>query len=334
MKKVSIVTPVYNVEQYISECVQSVLNQTYSYIEFILVDDCGHDNSIQIAKDLLEKNKRKGFIYHIISHIKNKGVAAARNSAMKVASGDYIFCLDSDDRLEPNCIELLLIRAEETSADIVMCNHKSDDCILGRGNHIIPPYDILTNNEACIHGFAELWFNVAPWCKLIRKDFLISNNLYFREGIINEDAPWTFQLCLHANKIAFLKDKLYFYRYNKNSIMTASRKMQIQKSNIVGLQMYYDEIEKRPHLWENKDIYMIFMRQVIIYYTLTYRDFNYTYYLSKIKWLKSLKYESSFFNCKEIPATYKIWNKMFDLPYWLAGFVTYLLIFFQHTIKD
>ena len=106
--KISIVTPVYEVEQYISECTQSVIDQSYDNIEFILVDDCSGDNSINIAEELLVSSVKSGLVYKIMRHEHNRGVSAARNTALHVASGDYIFCLDSDDKLTPQCVAALV----------------------------------------------------------------------------------------------------------------------------------------------------------------------------------------------------------------------------------
>lgn len=114
MKKVSIITPVYKVEQYIAECVQSVIDQDYDNIEFILVDDCGGDDSINIAEKLLIESTRSGLSYKILRHEGNCGVSAARNTAMLAATGDYIFCLDSDDKLMEQCITVLLAKAVST----------------------------------------------------------------------------------------------------------------------------------------------------------------------------------------------------------------------------
>lgn len=329
MKTVSIVTPVYKVEKYIADCMKSVINQTYPSIELVLVDDCGGDRSIEIAKEIIDKTHKDGLNFKLIHHEFNQGVAAARSHAMQAATGDYIFCLDSDDLLKPECIEHLVNRMEETDADFVVCGHYADEGNAGFGGHLCAPVDMVEDNEACIHALAECWFNVAPWCKLLKRSFIEKYQLYFRDGIINEDAPWTFQLCLNANKIAFLNEDLYYYRYNGISIMTDSKKKVINDSNIVALKIFYDEILKRPKLWENKDIYLIFMRQIVIYYTMTVQQFGFKFYIKKIKMLKSLKYESSLFNSANVPSSYKIWNKAYKMPSFMAGVLTYILIRLQ-----
>lgn len=265
MKKVSIVTPVYKVEKYIGDCIQSVVNQTYPSIELVLVDDCGDDKSIDIVNDFISKTHKEGLEFKLIHHDHNQGLSVARNHGIEVAKGDYVLFLDSDDMLEPKCIDHLVKRMEETDADFVVCDHYSDKENEGVGGKLSASIDLVEGKEECIQSFAKIWFNLAAWCKLLKRDFIEKYNLYFREGIINEDAPWIFQLCLNANKIAFLHEKLYYYRYNTNSIMTDSKKKLINDSNKIALQIFYDEIMRRKDLWENKDVYLIFMRQIITY---------------------------------------------------------------------
>ena len=330
MKKVSIVTPVYCVEKYIAGCMQSVIDQTYSNIEFVLVDDCGNDHSIEIVEKVISNTHKEGLSFNLIRHSKNQGVAAARSHAMQAATGEYIFCLDSDDKLESECIEHLVKRMEETDADFVVCRHYSDQENASLGGDLCAPVDMLHTNEECLHAFAKLWFNVAPWCKLLKRSFIEKYNLYFREGIVNEDAPWIFQLCLNATKIAFLDEQLYYYRYNSGSIMSSAKKKIVNDSNAIALQIFYDEIIARPNIWENKDLYMIYMRQIILYYTMSARQFGFFYYMGKIKWLKSHGYASAWFKSKNIPASYRIWNQAFRLPGWIAGILTYMLIKVQN----
>ena len=173
---------------------------------------------------------------------------------------------------------------------------------------------------------STLWFPVTAWSKFLKKSFIENNQLEFKEGIINEDAPWTFQVCLAANSIAFLNEKLYYYRYNPNSIMSDSKKRLVNESNMIALQIFHDEIVKRPDLWENKDIYILFMRQIVIYFTMSAKQFGFRFYMKKIKLLSSFYYESSWFKRSDIPVSYKIWNHAFCMPRIQTWVMTYLLI--------
>lgn len=325
--KVSIIIPVYNVESYIKSCIGSVLNQTYNNIEVIIVDDKCKDNSISIARTILENQNRISF--KILDHKINKGVSAARNTGLLEATGDYIFFLDSDDLLMSACIEKLVDKANETNAEIIMCLHHSDENN-NYGGKLHSSNEVLTNNAECIKSFAMSRFNVAPWCKLIKKDFLLNNGIFFKEGIINEDAPWSFQLCLNAQRIAFLQEDLYYYRYNSNSIMSNSKKKYIIQSNEIALCIFFNEIMKRPEIWTNVDIYTIFMRQIIIFYTLVYKLCDIKSFFKKIKFLKTYKYNSPYFNSNDqIPLYYRLWNKAYHLPIMLASIYCYIIILLQ-----
>ena len=110
--KVSIIIPIYNVSQYIKRCIDSVISQTYQNIECILVDDYSPDNSIHLAEEII--NSYKGAIdFRIIHHTQNEGLSSARNSGTNVATGDYLYYLDSDDEITPGCIEKLLALVEK-----------------------------------------------------------------------------------------------------------------------------------------------------------------------------------------------------------------------------
>ena len=106
--KVSIIIPIYKVEQFIEDCLRSVYNQSYKNLEIILVDDCTPDDSMLIARNFVSKKELpKGMEIKFLSHKKNRGLSAARNTGIDAATGDYIYFLDSDDELSPDCISLL-----------------------------------------------------------------------------------------------------------------------------------------------------------------------------------------------------------------------------------
>lgn len=333
--KISIVTPVYKAEQYISECTQSVIDQSYDNIEFILVDDCGGDNSIDIAEKLLVGCMKSGLIFKILRHEYNYGVSAARNTALHVASGDYIFCLDSDDKLTPQCVATLVGKAVSTDADMVVCSHISEGKAQTRGGFLNAPVDMVNTNEDCIRAFAQSWFNVAPWCKLIKRSFIEQHQLYFKEGIINEDAPWTFQLCLNAQSVAFVKEDLYVYRDSTNSIMSKKQVEHINQSNVIALQIFRREIEMRDYLWKNINIYNIMMRQIVIYYTMTNEQYGYKGLKKYISLLDNLQFDCPYFSCYTslVAKYYRLWNLAFLLPDCIKAVYLWIIIRLQQNLK-
>ena len=331
---VSIVTPVYKVKDYIANCVQSVINQTYEKLEFILVDDCGGDNSIDIAESILKTASHPGFSYHIIRLEHNSGVSVARNTAMKAATGDYIFCLDSDDKLLPECISHLVEKAELTNADITLCDYTSGGNAQNRGGKLTAPVKHITTNAECIHAFAKSWFNVAPWCKLLRRNFIESNQLYFKEGIINEDAPWTFQLCLNAQCMAFVNEKLYYYRDNQNSIMSLTQQEQMNIAGTYTLLLMSQEISQRQDLLLSLDGYLIWIRQVIIFYTRIYKKCDSKTFSENLKLLDKIIIDSPYAKVNaNVSKYYRLWNIVFILPKWFRRPYSYLIIWLQNKIS-
>lgn len=326
---VSVVVPVYRVEQYIAECVQSVIGQDYPAIELLLVDDCGGDRSADIAAETLTAAGREGLEWRILRHDRNRGLSAARNTAIDAATGEYIIFLDSDDKLLPHGIKRLVELAESTQADVTICDHESDKGREGVGGHTNAPVSLVTTNKECIHAFRELWFNLGAWCKLVRTDFIRRYNLYFREGIINEDAPWLFQLSLAAQRMAFINEPYYFYRYNAQSIMSASKRRLIVDSNEVALQMFTDSIVARPDLYDSRDVWLILMRQINLFYQITRRNMSFAEYFRRMRLLPSFRYPSPWFTAKDVPATYRVWRTMQRMPQVIAAPLTWLMLALQ-----
>jgi len=315
MKKVSIITPVYKVEHYIEECVRSVLSQTYQNIEFILIDDCGGDGSVDIINNLIKQNTTPIEI-RLISHKKNKGVSAARNTALKAATGDYILCVDSDDRLEYNAVEKLLYKANETNADMVVCSYHSDGINANLGGMLQAHTDMVEGVNDCFKALACCWFNVAPWCKFIKHNLIKENDIFFYPDIINEDALWTFRLCAHVQNIAFLNESLYFYRYNNNSIMWNTNNSEIIRSNRLICEQMVSEIQKRKNLRENLYVYINYMNVFNTYLNRLVRYKGYREMKVEINDWSKFKYSSKYFRLSScgIPVTYRLLNIIFYLP--------------------
>ena len=224
---VSIIIPVYKVEQYIGRCVESVLNQTYRQLEVILVDDCSPDQSIQIAKDLIEDSEKSGdLVFKYLTHEHNRGLSAARNTGLDAASGDYVYFLDSDDEITPDCIETLVDATSEDSVDVV-CGALELFGAVESFSIELSFYDALyMGNAHVINAFVKDRIPIAAWNKLIRRDVLISEKLYFKEGLIYEDNLWTFELVHCVNFVRTLTKKTYHYWIRPSSIMTSTHYIQ------------------------------------------------------------------------------------------------------------
>ena len=231
--KVTIVIPVYQVEDYIESCLKSVANQTYNgAIECIVVDDCSADSSWQIAENFISEYNDK-IDFKLIRHTENKGLSAARNTGMDHASGEYIYFLDSDDEITPECIERLVKPLDNYKYDLVT----ADFTIVG--GRLVTTY--LKARGEYKSGIKEAYYrkewNVTAWNKLCNIDFLRRHNLRFKEGIIHEDILWSFYLANFAKSMYALEDKTYIYNSRSSSIMGS---MNLKDSKDSKLVIYSD----------------------------------------------------------------------------------------------
>lgn len=219
--KVSIVIPVYNVEGYIQKCLQSVADQTFmGAIECIIVDDCGNDDSIPIVNEFIH-GYRGSIVFRVIHHQSNLGVSCARNTGIKAASGDYVFFLDSDDWLSPDCIQSLSIPLNIKPYDFVIGDFEISGFERSDFSCLTLDEKEYSNREEIILGYVLGKWPLSPWNKLCRLDFLKEKNLYFSEGLIHEDNLWCFNLACEVTCFYAVRKKTYYYHIHSNSIMTA-----------------------------------------------------------------------------------------------------------------
>lgn len=333
MKKVSIITPVYNVEDFVQDMMESVFNQTYHNIELILIDDKGNDKSIDIVNRV--KNMAPSCVsIKIITHEYNKGVSAARNTGIENSTGEYLFFLDSDDMLSPTCIEELVYRITKDNSEWVICDYKSDTRISNRGGNLLVKKDILCSKWNIIHAFADSEYNVAPWCKLIKKKFLIENKIFFKEGIINEDAPWTFLLTMRSNRVSVIKKQLYIYRFRENSIMNHVDNDEQNKAGAYTLSLISKEINCRDTNFDSIDLYKIWMRQVILFYTRN-SFFEFSKFNELCKNINIYKIRSRYVKiCRHIPIYYILWNIVFYLPKCMRGYYLKFIIEMRNYVEN
>ncbi|OAV75903.1 Chondroitin polymerase [Bacteroidales bacterium Barb7] len=220
--KISIIIPVYNVEAYIERCLLSVLNQTYPDVEILIVDDCGGDNSIPIAKQILATHPN-GDKTQLLFHEKNRGISVARNTGIKAATGDYIFFLDSDDFITTDCIENLIVPLQTEDLDLVVGNYKVINAPQGFSSPLklkLHAGIIKCKEEVMRTYFLSEWY-MMPWNKLINRDYLLRNALYFEEGLIHEDHLWSFFVACTASSIGIVKEATYFYDIHATSLTQA-----------------------------------------------------------------------------------------------------------------
>lgn len=222
--KVSVIIPVYNVEQYLAQCIDSVKNNSLKDIEIICVDDGSEDGSLDILKSFAQDDSR----IKIISQ-KNGGLSSARNTGFKSAQGEYVLFLDSDDYLEPKALEYLYSEAVADDLDQLFFNASTfyDDGDNAEGLYIdysrkVEYNGIMTGREMFVLMGENADFKPSACLQLNKRAFLKKNNISFVEGLIHEDNPFTIQCLFLSKRVRYIDIKLYNRRMRSNSIMTGS----------------------------------------------------------------------------------------------------------------
>lgn len=284
-RKVSIIVPVYNVSTYINRCLNSIASQTYKDIEVIFVDDCGSDDSIHHVETFISNTEMN---CKLIRHEQNKGLSVARNTALEVVSGDYVFFLDSDDEIVHNCIELLMAPIKYHDYDLVVGNYVTiggtTECKLRLNSGPISCNNTILTNFLCNKWYAMVWN------KLYRTKFIRDNNLRFKPGVIHEDELWSFMVSLCAQSM-YVNTEVDTYKYhiNPGSIMTNLTNTRHYNSwAIIFLEMV--EYARRLEKYENDSVfsYIETLKTNITceaFRNLSHEDFR-KYYsiLSEVKW--------------------------------------------------
>lgn len=239
--KVSIIVPVYNMEKRLKRCLDSIVGQTYSNIEIILINDGSKDNSLKILKSYEKKDNRIKLIDQ-----PNQGISVSRNNGLKISSGDYICFADSDDYIEKNMIEKLVECIEEEKADIAVCNYYIFDDSGKKVKKDIGADNLfgstLNNNPQLITDI-----DYAPWNKIYKKELF--DNIYFPPNTKYEDFETILKVFSKAKKIVKLDEYLYDYYVNMSGeTRTDSPKNKDMLKIISNLNEFFDFSNKNIEL--------------------------------------------------------------------------------------
>ena len=265
MPKVSVIIPFHNVESYIEQCLDSVLNQTLKDIEVILIDDASDDNSTSIAEKYEKNDKR----IKVLKLSERKGQGYARNRAIEIAKGEYIGFVDSDDFIKPEMFEKLYQTAVKSNLDITMCQAVEYDDVTGRyiesDYYSLEPLSIFKDKVFEPKDTKEfiLDINVALWNKIYKTDYLRKIGEKFPEGFIYEDLPFFFGTYLPAKKIQIVWENFYVYRVRaKNSTMQQVNKKVLDRLPMVSLTFekmknaaFLADMKQRFQAWVIDDLF-------------------------------------------------------------------------------
>lgn len=215
--KVSICVPIYGVEKYIEKCLQSLFGQTYPYIEYVFVNDCTPDRSMEILNDVLNDFPNRKMLVKIVNHGTNRGLSAARNTAIQNCTGDFIMWVDPDDYISINTVELAVIKQQEDHSDIVSFN----TCVYYENYNEVWKNPLFLNPVDMAKKIIAREAPIILWARLIRLSLYKEYNLQSLENInMSEDYQISPLLAYYSTKVSVLNKVLYHYNRTNEDAYT------------------------------------------------------------------------------------------------------------------
>ncbi len=255
MGKVSIIVPVYNVENYLRECVNSLIGQTYQDLEIILVDDGSMDRSGEICEEYSRNDARIR-----VFHQSNQGQSAARNLGVSKSTGEYILFVDSDDYITFDACEKLIKAAQETKSDIVTADilNEKDKIETEKDFRRLPQENIaLPGDEYLTEALKANAYDITPWLRLVKKEYLDKIKLSFKEGCYYEDQLYTLQLFTSGCTVTKIRFPFYYYRMDRVGSTTnvANLKKGLDFVRILAAMVkYIDELPNDENLHDSSGL--------------------------------------------------------------------------------
>ena len=298
MNKITIIVPVYNVEKYLRESIESAINQTYKNLEILLVDDGSTDNSGIICDEYISKDNRIKVV-----HQQNKGLSGARNTGLDLATGKYIMFLDSDDTFQLDACEKLYNYIEKTNADFVIGNYTNTDedgTVWDK-----PAFDKNKYQEFKLsiedHTNSFYTMNSGVWNKIFRKSFLDELQIKFVERVPAEDAIFTTYCFIKSTNVYYIPENVYNYRLRySDSISTSCSKAYFMGIN-KAYRIIYDNFRENNQL----DFYRFFYAKSMNYILYKFIDSDKLTKEQRIDVLDTMKWFYALSNELEIPTILK-----------------------------
>lgn len=242
-------------EKYIEECLMSIAKQTYQgQVECLLIDDCGQDKSMDIVHHFI-KSYNGSITFRIIAHEHNRGLSAARNTGINAAKGNYVLFVDSDDIVHPDCLTTMVDCLNENDLDMVVGSFEIVNGYRPYWSDIYKTKEFISfNSHEIISFFSNGHMYEMAWNKLIRRDILVKNNIFFKEGLILEDQLWTFHLVNYINSFQMVTKTTYYYLVRQDSIMNNKDFIKKRFANRVVVQEERDRLLKENIVQHHNDL--------------------------------------------------------------------------------
>jgi len=297
---ISVIIPIYNVEKYISECLESVLNQTYKNVEIIAINDGSTDNSLDIVKKYSIDNN---YIRVLSQH--NSGQSITRNKGLDHAKGKYIYFLDADDYILPETFEKLIGLMEKENLDLVQFGARPfvDNVDMKLHSNFYDVKDFFKENK--IYNKNDFLrevtkgFRPSPCLYIVKKELIINNDLQFISGVLHEDELFTLEVILNTKSTMYDPNFYYQRRYRENSIMT-SNSIEKVKESFDSYCIIIEEMNNLKNKYTDKlEINLIKSRMRSVYNGLIHKEFDEEYKKTQLMKIKVInKKEQLFYRSK------------------------------------
>lgn len=255
---ISVIVPVYNVEQYIQKCIESLMDQTFGSFEVLIINDGSEDNSIKIAKNTFNGNRQ-----FTVYKKENGGLSDARNFGIEKAQGLYLAFLDSDDYYDKYFLEKMYQKITSDNADIVVCDYQLvDEKYKYMQTKEVEIYQSLNGEKAFLNNIKAEGINSGVWNKLYKKTLF--DDIRYPVGIYYEDHATMYKLLLGSSKISFVSEVLFYYVQREGSITNSIRKKNIDDRFLVlkGMKEYLIQNNKYTHY--KRDYQIAYLQYVIL----------------------------------------------------------------------
>ncbi len=238
---ISVNIPIFKCEKYILRCLESVKNQTYKNFEIILVNDCTPDDSMFLVDRFVHDNTFLNI--KVINHEQNSGLSVVRNTGIAASEGEYIYFLDSDDEITAECLQVLIDHILKTKAQIVIAQNRwintFDNTTKDFGFPTLSDKKYYDNNLELFSVYSEGGFPSSSWNKLINKEFIIKNEVYFVPGLFAQDELWFFHLLLKTDTLTIVDDITYLYYLHGESVIFNRKKKNFE--NFLTILEYFTQ---------------------------------------------------------------------------------------------